>query len=313
MSLIRILLSGLLITACKLGFCQEAELARAEALYSAGKAAQALELITPILAEQPEHHDALFLRARCYLYQLKRTEDGMADLAALIAAHPDSSRALSNRAYLYNEFGMFGRALLDAEEGLARTGDTALKCSLLNSGSWALKNLRRPDEGMIMARRCIALDSLSTRAWNNLAMNAFMLNDTATGFAALRQYAHVDAKDPISQANTARYLSEHGRYREALSYFDRAEKMYKPDARFYNNRGHAHLGAGNLKQAKKDIERSIKMAPSNSYAYRNLALLHLARKDTQAACTALSRALALGYQNQYGDDVHQLLQQNCKH
>jgi Tfp pilus assembly protein PilF len=108
------------------------------------------------------------------------------------------------------------------------------------------------------------------------------------------------------------FLSEAGRYDEALTYFDQAERLGKADARFYNNRGFARLGSGDARGAKKDIDRSLKMDPSNAYAYRNLAQVCFAMGDDLGGCEALERALANGFTKQYGNEVQDMRRARCR-
>jgi len=77
----------------------------------------------------------------------------------------------------------------------------------------------------------------------------------------------------------------------------------------YNNRGFAYLKLGELDKAIEDINHSIKLDPDNSYAYKNRALCYLEYKDKEAALVDLKLAWALGFEEKYGNEVNNLIQQ----
>ena len=62
----------------------------------------------------------------------------------------------------------------------------------------------------------------------------------------------------------------------------------------------------------EDINKSIELYPTNSYAYKVRALIHIANKKDEKACEDLDIAIELGYTQQYGEEVQQLINANCK-
>lgn len=64
--------------------------------------------------------------------------------------------------------------------------------------------------------------------------------------------------------------------------------------------------------ALEDINNSISILPANSYAFKNRGLVYLAMKRKEEACTDFMKALSLGFEKYYGEEVNKLIKANCK-
>jgi|GEM_PF-3037959 len=80
----------------------------------------------------------------------------------------------------------------------------------------------------------------------------------------------------------------------------------------FNNMGYAYYKLGKLELAEQKVNLSINNYPSNSYAYYHLALIKIEQKDSEKACQYIAKSLALGFTNEYGNEVQQLQEQYCK-
>lgn len=132
------------------------------------------------------------------------------------------------------------------------------------------------------------------------------------GQAELSKQAYETALrlDPYNTTALNNYgyaLSKEGKYAEALPYF---EKCFEADPEFaypYDNAGLCYLHLGNHEDAIDYINHSLGMDPENSYAYKNRAKYYLEINDTAAAKQDLEKALTLGYRQQYGNEVDEIL------
>jgi tetratricopeptide (TPR) repeat protein len=79
----------------------------------------------------------------------------------------------------------------------------------------------------------------------------------------------------------------------------------------YNNLGYVEYKFGDNSTALKHINKSIELLPNNSYAYRNLALIMLSMNDNEKACEALNKAKSLKFSDYYGNEVDNLIKENC--
>lgn len=80
----------------------------------------------------------------------------------------------------------------------------------------------------------------------------------------------------------------------------------------YNNRGYAYYKLNNLDEALSDINKSLALYPDNPYAYKNRALVYIAQKQSTLACNDIDKAIALYYIEQYGNEILEMQQANCK-
>lgn len=80
----------------------------------------------------------------------------------------------------------------------------------------------------------------------------------------------------------------------------------------YNNLGFCKYKLGKFDQAIKSIEESIEIYPINSYAYHNLALIYIRLDDKEMACKSINKSIELGFVNSYGNEILELLKDNCQ-
>jgi tetratricopeptide (TPR) repeat protein len=104
-------------------------------------------------------------------------------------------------------------------------------------------------------------------------------------------------------------LLQNGRHEESIIWFDRAlSEDEHPYA--YNNRGYAKFLTGRIEAGLRDINLSLEIDPSNSYAYKNRAIVYLHVNKKEKAFEDLQKAVELGYEEYYGDEVNELLKAN---
>ncbi len=80
----------------------------------------------------------------------------------------------------------------------------------------------------------------------------------------------------------------------------------------YNNRSFAKFNIKDFEGALLDVNKSINLDSKNSFAYKVRANVYLEKKDNVNACKDLKKALELGYTKDFGSDVQELLDKNCK-
>lgn len=79
-----------------------------------------------------------------------------------------------------------------------------------------------------------------------------------------------------------------------------------------NNIGYCYYKLGEYELAQKIVSESLKINPTNSYAYRNKALIDIQLDDNVSACSAINSAIELGFVNEYGNEILELKEENCK-
>ena len=69
--------------------------------------------------------------------------------------------------------------------------------------------------------------------------------------------------------NLSDTYNNHGNYRQAIEYLNKAIEIKPDHAKAYNNRGNAYKGLGNYRQAIEDYNRAIEIRPVYEDAYNN--------------------------------------------
>ncbi len=82
----------------------------AQSAMQAGDFTRALGTLEGVLAHQPDHADALYMKAACFRY-LKRLDDALGALGRLGEVAPDFGRGLQEEAHLYRDRGDLDQAL----------------------------------------------------------------------------------------------------------------------------------------------------------------------------------------------------------
>lgn len=82
----------------------------AQSAMQAGDFTRALGTLEGVLAHQPDHADALYIKAVCFRY-LKRLDDALGALRQLSEVAPDFGRGLQEEAHLYRDRGDLDQAL----------------------------------------------------------------------------------------------------------------------------------------------------------------------------------------------------------
>ena len=105
------------------------------------------------------------------------------------------------------------------------------------------------------------------------------------------------------------YLGEE-KFEEALNEFNQVLEIDSTEAATLNNKSFALLKLNRIDEAMAFVNKSLTYGPKNAYAYRNRALIKLEMRD-QSACDDLRKAQQLGFTEQYGSEVNDLIEVNC--
>jgi tetratricopeptide (TPR) repeat protein len=212
----------------------------------------------------------------------------------------------------YNSGGLIDSAIIMFNQAIqyAKT-DTAKNSYLMNRG--AAKLGMRDFEGAIKDfESVLAFDATDLGSLINISSCYGELGRSAECIATLKKAIALDPTFAGSYGNLGFMYSDMDSLDLALYYFNKVLELEPTDAVAFNNRGYIQYKKGNYAGALSDINLSIKTYPTNAYAYRNLALVYIAQKKMKEACTALSYAQTYGFEQTYGSEVSQLLEQYCK-
>ena len=79
----------------------------------------------------------------------------------------------------------------------------------------------------------------------------------------------------------------------------------------FNNRGYAKYKLNDYVGAMDDIQESIRLNPDNSFVYKNRALIYIGLDSLSVACQDLEKANILGFSDEYGPEVNDLITKFC--
>ena len=223
--------------------------------HQAGRLDQAEALYREILAEQPDHADALHL-------------------LGLVARSGGNNAAA---------IGLIGRAIA------LRTDWPEAHYNL----GIALKEDGRLDDAIAAYRQAVAINPAFGQAWNSLGNALQASGDADAAIAAWRQAIAVNPGFADAHNNLGNALKDLGKLDEAIAFYRRAIELKAGYAEAHGNLGVALQAAGRLEDAVAEYRRAISLNGQYSRAWSNLGVALLAQGKIDDAVAAGHRAITL--------------------
>jgi tetratricopeptide (TPR) repeat protein len=257
--------------------------------HQAGRYAEAEAGYRAILAQFPQHPDAL------HMLGLLASHTGHHDIAAeligqatrLAPQHPASHSNLGNALLA---LGRVDEAIESFRRALAlKPGFPEAHNNLGN----ALKCAGRIDDAIACYDRALALQPDFAEAHNNLGL---ILADAGRFDDAIACYRRALAVRPDfadAHTNLGMALEAVGRADAAMASLQRALAIRPDYAEGHNNLGNSLKGRGRLEEAVRSYERALEIRPDYPEAHSNLGLTLAALGRIEAAISSFDRAIAL--------------------
>jgi protein O-GlcNAc transferase len=246
-------------------------------------------LYRQILAEQPNHPDAL------HLMGVLASQTGRYDLAVdhigrAIALNPQAFQFHLNLGVALNESGRTAEAIASFQRALAlQPGEPRVLCNL----SYALWKADRIEEAIDAAQKALAQVPNYPEAHNNLG-NALQIAGRLP--EAVEHFQKAIALRPNvaeTHANMASVLSELGRLDEAVAAARRALELAPTLAVAQNNLGVALVKLGRPDEGAVALRQAVTLRPAYAEAYYNLGVALADDFDYPAASVAWKKAIEL--------------------
>jgi len=264
-------------------------LAQALALHHQGRLAEAERLYGAILAERPDHFDALQMQAVIKLAKGEPSE-ALRLVSAAMRQRKPSPQILLN-------YGMILHALERSEEALA-SFDAALKqkskfAEAHNNRGAVLAALKRDEEALPCFRQALALKPDYADAHYNRGSSLRVLGRYEEALASLERALALRPNYAKAHNNRGAVLEALGRLPDALASYERALALAPDFAEARKNRGRVLLGLGRADDSIENFSAALQLNPNDAEAWyqRGRQLLDLSRNEEAAA--DLARALAL--------------------
>ena len=265
------------------------KLQQALALHQRGRLSDAKIICEDVLAQRPNHFDALHLLG-VIAYQTTDLHQAEELIGQAIKINPNNAEAYYNRGNALKDLKRLDEAVASYDKAITLKPDFA---GAYYSRGNALNDLKRLDEAIASFDKAITLKPDFAEAYNNRG-NA--LKDLKRLDEAIASYDKVITVNPNfagAYYNRGNALNDLKRLDEAIASIDKAITL-KPDyAEAYHNRGNVLKDLKRLDEAIASYEKAIALKPDYAEAYHNRgnALKDLNRLDE--ASSSYDKALSL--------------------
>jgi predicted O-linked N-acetylglucosamine transferase (SPINDLY family) len=258
------------------------------AFHQRGQRAEARRLYEAVLAEQPNHFEALHLLGILDLEE-REPERALAWLDRSIVLRPDRPQARSDRGNALFHLGRLQEALASYDTAIALA--PASVDAHYNRGS-VLSAMGRREEAVASYDRLITLRPDHVEAHSNRGVVLFDLGRFDEAVASYDKAIALRPAEAVLHANRANALHQLRRLEEAVAGYDKALAL-RSNAGDLCSRGIALYELGRLEEAIASYDRALALAPGNAdvWSRRGFALHDLGRLE--AAAESYLRALGL--------------------
>lgn len=282
----------------------EAELLKiGTGLLDTSKYQKAIDVFSEVIEINSENSEAYELRGIAN-FRILNIENAMTDISKAIAINPDSHQAWFNKGEIFKKRKNYKEAEICYLEANKLYPDSLFYLSGLIQTNHALKKY---DDAISYCDQILKEnpeDSFSYR-YRGMAYGKKLNYE-----AAIKDYLkliEIGKRDESVYNSLGYWYSKIGEFKNAFNNLSISLQMNSTHPYALDNMGYVKYAEGNYKKAMELINRSLDIDPSNSYAYKNRALVHIKVGDRELAIQDLRKAESLGYQEEYGNEVNELL------
>ncbi len=259
------------------------------ALHQQGRIAEAREAYGAVLAQDPDHFDALHLMGVTCI-QTGQLEQGADLIGRAVAIKPDEPAAHSNLANALNGLGRHAEAIAACDRAIAL--DPAHAEAHGNRGQ-ALYLLDRPAEALDSYSRLCALRPDRAPAHYNRGVMLRALGRLEEALAACDRALALNPDYPEALLTRGITLRDLGRLDDAISHIDKAVTLRPDHAEGWYELGVTLRGARRLEEAMACYYQAILRRPDYAEAWNNRGNALLDQKRWQEALDSYDQAVAL--------------------
>ena len=271
----------------------EALLQDALRLRRAGKLAQAAELYSEVLRNEPKHFEALHALGILH-YQGGRLEEAERLIGEASSINPKAADAAYNHACLLQRLNRWDEALVSFDRALAIRPDYLE--ALVNRGS-VLSALKRCEEALANSDQVLRLKPNFAEAWNNHGGVLQILERNEEALEAFDRALALKPNYADAWKNRCALLTVLRRHEDALEAADKAVSFAPNDAGLFGRRADLLVLLGRTQEAVAAYEKYLALKPDDAAAWhaRGFALQTLQRRHEALSC--FDRALELAPDN----------------
>jgi predicted O-linked N-acetylglucosamine transferase (SPINDLY family) len=249
--------------------------------HQAGRLHEAERLYRMILAERPEHVDAM-QNLGLIAQQAGRKDVAVDLIRRAVALSPNNAEAHSNLGNALKDNGQLDEAIAACRRAIALRPN--LPEAHANLGA-ALAAKGRFDEAIAVCRRAIALRPNMPEAYTNLGVGLAGKGQFDEAIAALRQAIVLMPGLPEARGNLGNALRDKGQLDEAVAAYHHVLSLKPNYAEAHNNLGIALTDLGRIDEAIASYRRALQLKSDYVEAHSNLLLAMLYLSEEEAAST----------------------------
>ncbi len=257
--------------------------------HQAGDLAEAARRYRNILAQDPDHADALHLLGVLHHQQGDHAR-GVELMGRAIAVSPSIPAFHNNLAEAYRALGQYERAAGCCRMALQLLPDYPE--ALCNLGL-ALQGLGRKAEAAEQFRRALELRPGFATAHNNLGIALRELKQFDEALEHFRQAVMLDPGFAAAQTNLGQLLLDRGLAEEALPHCQEAVRLQADVAALHHNLGNVLRALGRLVDARAAYLEAIRLDPKLARAQAHLGLILRDEGKPDEALPWLKRSVEL--------------------
>jgi lipoprotein NlpI len=269
----------------------------ADKAQQAGDFQRAIDLVDPVLRENPRDAVAYYLRAGARVELGIRKNDtrlirgGIADAREAIRNDQRTPmyylpylHGMKNLAVLENRRDHAETSVKAATQALAQPGlSNEDRANLLFQRAQAQGYLAKVDEAVADLDEALRLVPNHFGAQAVLADVLLAAGKTERAAAAFNKLVENFPDNPLSHNNRGMFLQREGKFNEAVTDFSRAVERDPNYFYSYTNRGFTFLQMDNPTAAEADFNASLKIQPQQPMVYNMRGLAKLSRGDVTGA------------------------------
>ena len=235
--------------------------------HRAGRLEQAERIYAQILADNPQHADALHLLG-VIAHQRGDHQQGEERIRQAIALAPDVAAYHNNLAEILRVTGRTEETLVHARRALQLQPDFAEAHNNLALALHEQRELQAAEEHL---RTALQLNPRYAMAHNNLGN---LLRDSGRfdeALQAFRAALQCDQDLVLAHSNLGQLLLERDELADALTHCQRAARLAPRFAEGHNNLGNVLRAWRRLDEAKACYQQALNLNPSLALSYNNMA------------------------------------------
>ena len=276
------------------------ELKKAIVYHQSGNLAQAQKCYQKILAQHPNHPDAMHLLG-VIAFQKGNRDIAVNLIKQAVRCNPHNPFYHNNLGAVLREAGDHKEALTHYQKALQLKPDYAeaaynIGTVFLISGNistaifWyqkailikpdyldAYSNLaagynrqNRPDDALICCHKALKLNPNCAEALNNMGNALVALGNQKEAVACFRKSIAVDPDNPEAYSNMGNAFYDLGNSQEAINSYQNALRLNPAYGEAYNNMGIVFREQGKLNEAIFSYQKTMQLKPGDPEAYHNL-------------------------------------------